>query len=46
MIAVTSSCTDRVGRPVKDPEVRKAELLLEWLESGERGDIERRIGIG
>ena len=26
--------------------MRKAELLLEWLESGERGDIERRIGIG
>ena len=36
----------RLGRPPKDPAVRKAELLLEWLESGERGDIERRIGIG
>ena len=36
----------KLGRPTRDPEVRKAELLLEWLESGERGDIERRIGIG
>ena len=36
----------KLGRPTKNPEVRKAELLLEWLESGERGDIERRIGIG
>ncbi len=25
----------KLGRPTKDPEVRKAELLLEWLESGE-----------
>ena len=36
----------RLGRPPKDPAVRKAELLLEWLESGERGDIERRFGVG
>ena len=36
----------KLGRPTKNPEVRKAELILEWLESGERGDIERRIGIG
>ena len=25
---------------------RKQELCLEWQESGERGDIERRFGIG
>ena len=30
----------------KDPEIRKQELHQEWLESGERGDIERRFGIG
>ena len=31
---------------VRDPEQRKAEQKLEWLESGERGDIERRFSIG
>ena len=36
----------RLGKPPKDPEIRKQELHLEWLESGERGDIERRFGIG
>ncbi len=36
----------KLERSIRDPEVRKAELLLEWLESGERGDIERRIGTG
>ena len=36
----------RLGRPPKDPEIHKQELRLEWLESGERGDIERRFGIG
>ena len=35
----------RLGKPPKDPEVRKQELRHEWLESGERGDIERRFGI-
>lgn len=35
----------KLGRPSKDPEIRKEELRLEWLESGERGDIERRFGI-
>ena len=35
-----------LGRPTKDPTVRKAELLFGWLESGERRDIERLIGIG
>ena len=36
----------RLGKPPKDPTIRKQELHLEWLESGERGDIERRFGIG
>lgn len=36
----------RLGKPTKDPEIRKQELHLEWLESGDRGDIERRFGIG
>lgn len=35
----------RLGKPVSDPAVRKQERYLEWLESGERGDIERRFGI-
>ena len=35
----------QLGKPPKDPEIRKQELQLEWLESGERGDIERRFGI-
>ena len=36
----------RLGKPPKDPAIRKQELYLEWLESGERSDIERRFGIG
>ena len=36
----------RLGKPPKDPAIRKRKLYLEWLESGERGDIERRFGIG
>ena len=35
----------KLGKPTADPSVRKKELRLEWLESGERGDIERRFGI-
>ena len=35
----------RLGKPASDPAVRKQERYLEWLESGERGDIERRFGI-
>ena len=35
----------KLGRPASDPAVRKQEGYLEWLESGERGDIERRFGI-
>ena len=36
----------RLGKPPKDPAIRKQEFHLEWQESGERGDIERRFGIG
>ena len=35
----------KLGKPNPDPVARKHELHLEWLESGERGDIERRFGI-
>ena len=35
----------KLGRPPRDPEIRKQELRTEWIESGERGDIERRFGI-
>ena len=35
----------KLGKPASDPAVRKQERYLEWLESGERGDIERRFGI-
>lgn len=35
----------KLGKPNADPAIRKEELHKEWLESGERGDIERRFGI-
>ena len=35
----------RLGKPPRDSALRKQELHLEWLESGERGDIERCFGI-
>ena len=35
----------KLGRPTKDPMLRKQELHMEWIESSERGDIERRFGI-
>lgn len=35
----------KLGRRTRDLELRKQELHQEWLESGERGDIERRFGI-
>ena len=35
----------KLGKPTSDPAIRKQELHMEWLESGERGDIERRFGI-
>ncbi len=36
----------RLGKSLKDPTIQKQELHLEWLESGERSEIERRFGIG
>ena len=36
----------KLGKPNSDPAIRREELHQEWLESGERGDIERRFGIG
>ncbi len=35
----------KLGKPNADPAVRREELHQEWLESGERGDIECRFGI-
>lgn len=35
----------KLGKPNSDPALRRQELHLEWIESGERGDIERRFGI-
>ena len=32
------------ARETADPAVAKAQKRLEWLESGERGEIERRFG--
>ena len=36
----------KLGKPPKDPDIRRQELRQEWLESDERGDIKRRFGIG
>jgi len=35
----------RLGKPIQDEKLRKEEEHQEWIESGERGDIERRFGI-
>ena len=35
----------KLGKPASNPELRRQEQHLEWIESGERGDIERRFGI-
>jgi hypothetical protein len=35
----------RLGKPNSDSAIRRQELHLEWIESSERGDIERRFGI-
>jgi hypothetical protein len=35
----------KLGKPASDLTVRKQERFLKWLESGERGDIERRFGV-
>lgn len=34
----------KLGKPYADPAVAKAQKKLEWLESGERGEIERKFG--
>ena len=35
----------KLGKSTSNPELRRQEQHLEWIESGERGDIERRFGI-
>ncbi len=35
----------KLGKPNSDSVIRRQEQHLEWIESGERGDIERRFGI-
>ena len=35
----------KLGKSAENQDIRKKELHEEWLESGERGDIERRFGI-
>ena len=36
----------KLGKSYADPAVAKAQKKLEWLESGERGEIERKFGVG
>ena len=36
----------KLGKPFADPEEAKRHKKLEWLESGERGEIERNFGVG
>lgn len=36
----------KLGKPFADPEEAKRHKKLEWLESGERGEIERKFGVG
>lgn len=36
----------KLGKPFTDPEEAKRHRKLEWLESGERGEIERNFGVG
>lgn len=36
----------RLGRKPSDEEIYRQERKLEWLESGERGEIERDFGVG
>lgn len=36
----------KLGKPSTDPEEAKRHKKLEWLESGERGEIERNFGVG
>ena len=36
----------KLGKPFTDPEEAKRHKKLEWLESGEWGEIERNFGVG
>ena len=36
----------KLGKPSSDECERKRQKRLEWLESGERGEIERQFGVG
>ena len=36
----------KLGKPFTDPEEARRHKKLEWLESGERGEIERNFGVG
>ena len=36
----------KLGKPYSDPKLQKEAEKLEWLESGERGEIERNFGVG
>ena len=36
----------KLGKPFTDPAEAKKHKKLEWLESGERGEIERQFGVG
>ena len=36
----------KLGKPFTDPAEAKKHKKLEWLESGERGEIERYFGVG
>jgi hypothetical protein len=35
----------KLGKPNADPVFAKEQKRLEWLESGERGEIERKFGV-
>ena len=36
----------KLGKPYSDPKEQKLQKKLEWLESGERSEIERSFGVG
>ena len=36
----------KLGKPFADPAEARKHKKLEWLESGERGEIERNFGVG
>ena len=36
----------KLGKPSQDQTERNRQKKLEWLESGERGEIERQFGVG